>query len=209
MSTDTTIERSVGATVGFAFAALVSGAFALAIFSEHPVWASGLALVGLAFAVAALTARSAGCPSCRNAMPVPGGNGTAAHCGSCGEYAVVRNGKLERIDPQFVSSEAVFGVHLDQVLHRAAGPGVSSPEPTRCCVCSAPAAREETVTQTWDTPGIGIGKRVQVKLKFPHCGAHRNGATVRDQHLKFRSYRYWKEFCARNGIPVASAGNGL
>lgn len=198
---DTTVTRSIGGTVGFAVAALAGAGGAFWLYTnDHAILAAIAGFFSFSLAMGAFFAHSADCPHCGSRMSA----GAAVDRCGCGEYSRTENGRLVKVEPDYVADSPAFVTNVDQLIVR----GGNSLWPEGCCVCGAPSVRHENLSATFDSPGVGMVQRLTLRFNVPHCQNHKRGVEVvggSGWELKFRSHRYWREFCRVNGIPTRQA----
>jgi len=221
MSENTTrVQRSVGATVGYAVGGLVGLAVSALLFKwivEGPI-STGIALIPGLVAVLLVWMAVAGsgvapCPGC--GAPIGGlstGSNDGVLCGACKKFVEGKDGTLRMTDEGRIAERPLFGAALPE----------SFAWPDGCCVCAKPAARRDVVSISLpisSSAGTNAavaalsggtitrsGGGVRYTVEVPHCSEHKDGAELgsgagSSVRIRFRSYPYLRSFCELNKVP--------
>jgi len=214
---DTTIRRSIAGTIGLAALSLASAAGAIALFADGNWWGIALVLIaGGAGLGAYVGPQRAKCPHCGASMSA---ESSINHCKSCGQYASADGGALVKLAPDYIDANAIFAVSLHRLIKPGFITGLPTSDmrdirwPTICMVCNAPATAVDPV-DIFVTRSTGPTQiRLKLTFPFPRCESHRIGADIDDHEvwhgdgfacdhaqLRFKSHRFWREFCRLNTI---------
>ena len=220
MSTpESRIQRSVGATIGYALGGLASLGLSAILFKticEGPITFGiallpgilGLILLGMAIGGSGV----APCPGCGvqvTGLSTKSNDGVL--CGGCKKFLEGKDGTLRVTEDSRIADTPLFGALLPE----------SFAWPEGCCVCGGPAARRDVISVSLPSAasagkGVAItaltggtitqtGGGVKYTVEVPHCGDHKEGAalgsgTGSQVRLRFRSYPYLRSFCTLNKI---------
>lgn len=166
-----------------AFAAGLSTPFAAlaawAVWAGHP-WAGVLsgAVAAAGLGLAAFATLEAPCPNCGRWIHhlLPGRN-EYVRCGHCARYARGEEGELWAMEADHVAEEPVFALEVQEGLKL----------PRLCCVCAAPAVKDEesALTVREIEPGglstPAANRRYVVRV--PHCDGHEKGAVLTRENV--------------------------
>ncbi|HEY5927701.1 MAG TPA: hypothetical protein VIV11_38715 [Kofleriaceae bacterium] len=152
------------------------------------------------------------CPSCGNFFAsAAGGAGTIVRCTECQKYSQLdATGTPTAIAPDHVASKHAFQTYLPEAPRW----------PACCCVCTAPATRQEKMQITYAaeptfeekltahaiTGAASLGAvrvaehhvNVTERYSVPHCNEHGGGALLVPAGVAFRSFAYYQQFVQAN-----------
>lgn len=191
-------------------AGLALGGYAVfLLFDESLGWGLAAALGSLMLLASGFLSRSALCPACGAEFKVVTIGGSVHRCAGCGHYFRMQEGGLVPVSPDAVEAAPSFAVRLDAL---GQPPGWNWPWPERCCVCGAPAVRQDDFRVTLGTGFAAGGMMVQTTtwtLRIPYCAEHRDGVAngsdfdadnISHAAILFRSYAFYHAFCEANGL---------
>jgi hypothetical protein len=222
MGGTTKITRNMKATFGNLAGGLLALGLSVVLFKTIADGAItvGIALIPGVFGLVLLYmavggSAEAACPSCGAKL---GGLSTGANdgvlCEKCHFFADGKQGTLAVTDPNRVAEKPTFGTLLPAQYQW----------PNGCCVCGAPPTRGEKVQTHIQNQGsalklIGVSAATGgavtgragytlVEVEVPHCGTHKDGASIAAAggdrvRIRFRSYPYLRAFCQQNAVPPA------
>ncbi len=215
----TKVQRSMGATVGYAVGGLVSLVICVLLFKfmvEGPI-SLGIALIPgvLALILSWMAIGGSGvapCPDCGQAI---GGLSTRSNdgvlCEGCKKFVEGKDGTLRVTDAARIAEQPLFGAILPESFNWPEG----------CCVCSKPVVRRDAVSVSLPTTastGTNVavtaltggvvtrsGGGVTYTVQVPHCNDHKEGALLgagsgSSVRIRFRSYPYLRAFCELNKV---------
>ncbi len=176
--------------------------------AEGPV-TIGIALIPGVVAIILLVMAFSGagtcaCPGCGAAISgISTGSNEGVLCDGCLRYFEGSAGELWATDESKIADTPQFTSPLPE----------SFAFPEGCCVCGAPATRDEAVSIEMMNAssavtanlvdGVSSTRSTRTTVQVPHCAEHKGGAsltgTPAKPHIRFRSYPYLRAFCAKNG----------
>jgi hypothetical protein len=187
--------------LGFALA----GAVAAAIFAERGRWVGAVLFTLMAVLIAIVSCfwRKGGCPGCGTTVTLL--KGSLCPCPNCGEYAEINGGRLVPVDPDQVTSEAMFDLEILPLLRAGQTPATWRwPREGCCCVCGAPATHSENLDVHFGSEhGLTPTELyASFRIPVPHCHNHHRGVSYKMSVaiLQFRSHAYWREFRQLNSL---------
>jgi len=213
------IQRSVGTTIGYAVGGLAGLGLSGLLFKticEGPVTFGialipgivGLILLGMAIGGSGV----APCPGCgAQVTSLSTGTNDGVLCGGCKKFLEGKDGALRVTGESRIADTPLFGALLPE----------SFAWPEGCCVCGKPAVRRDAISVSLPSAasagkGAAVtaltggavtqtGGGVRYTVEVPHCGDHREGASLgagsgSQVRIRFRSYPYLRSFCETNKI---------
>ena len=211
------IERSKGATVGYAVGGLVSFGLSALLFWQivEGAISFGIALVPgilalILFGRAIAGSGVAPCPGCGARITgLSTKSNDGVHCTGCKKFSEGKEGNLQMTPESRVADTPLFSTALPD----------SFTWPEGCCVCTKPATQREPISISLPSApsaakAIGVtaitgGVLAQTAggtkytVQIPHCGDHKDGASLgalsgARVRILFRSYPYLRSFCELN-----------
>lgn len=170
-------SRDAAFAVGLSMPFAVLAAWAL--WSGHP-WASALCglIAAAGLGLAAFATHEAPCPSCGRPIHhlLPRRN-EYVRCGHCARYARGEGGELWAMETDHVAEDPVFALEVREGQRL----------PRLCCVCAAPATKDEesglTVRELEDGGLSTPAANRRYVVRVPHCDAHQGGALLTRENV--------------------------
>ncbi len=221
-------RRDLPRTIGYAIGALASCVLCIkaAGWAKAPPphgigwlgWTlcAGAGVVALGCALMAMRTKKAPCPHCGQDLP-HSVDPTPELCVHCGDYVVAEINFFRSPADDLVERKPFFTALLPEKINIPEMCSVCGGQATHTVeVASVPRAgqAEENALATFAgvatglTMGVGFvqsgGATDFLRIPVPHCDKHKNGVALGQAEschfIRFRSYRYFREYCRRNEV---------